>query len=312
MKSAPFNADGRGPATLVAPLVARYNASMSTAAPPGSASAPVPVRVAALQLSSQDSLSENLERVDALVNRASSAGAKIVVLPENFAYFGNEKGKRAVAERLGDNDAPIQAALRRLARREGVTIIAGGFPERSADADRPYNTSACYDPQGELVAAYRKIHLFDVDLGNHGSLCESATTSPGKEIVVAPLPSLALSVGLTICYDLRFPELYRALVDHGADSITVPAAFTLYTGKDHWHPLLRARAIESQCYVIAAAQWGKHPEGRATYGHALIADPWGTVVAEASDCVGFASADIDLDFQRTVRARVPALTHRRL
>lgn len=271
-----------------------------------------PIRVAALQLSSQASVSENLERVDALVARASASGAKLVVLPENFAYFGNEGGKRSAAERLGDNGAPIQSALQRLARRDSIAIVAGGFPERSADPDRPYNTSACYDASGELVAAYRKIHLFDVDLGNHGSLCESATTTPGKEIVVAPLPALALSVGLTICYDIRFPELYRAVVDHGADIITVPAAFTLYTGKDHWHPLLRARAIESQCYVVAAAQWGKHPEGRATYGHSLIVDPWGTVVSEASDTVGFAIADIDLQFQREVRGRVPSLTHRRL
>lgn len=273
---------------------------------------PRPVRVAALQLSSQESLSENLTRLDAVVTAARRAGAELVVLPENFAYFGNEDGKRAVAERLGDKDAPIQSALRRLAQREGVALIAGGFPERNADPERPYNTSACYDAHGELVAAYRKIHLFDVDLGSHGSLCESANTTPGKEIVVAPLPALGLSVGLSICYDVRFPELYRALVDHGADLITVPAAFTLYTGKDHWHPLLRARAIESQCYVVAAAQWGKHSQNRATFGHALIVDPWGTVVAEASDRVGFASADIDLAFQGEVRARVPSLSHRRL
>lgn len=273
-------------------------------------SSAAPLRVAALQLSSQASVAENLERVDQLVARARQAGASLVVLPENFAYMGNEAGKRALAERLGDREAPIQAALRRLAAREHVALIAGGFPERSGDVDRPYNTSACFDPEGELVASYRKIHLFDADLRSHGSLCESANTTPGKELVVAPL--LGVSVGLSICYDVRFPELYRALVDHGAELLTVPAAFTLYTGKDHWHPLLRARAIESQCYVVAPAQWGKHPEGRATFGHSLIVDPWGTVIAEASDTIGMAVADVDLAFLREVRARVPSLAHRRL
>lgn len=281
-----------------------YKQRMSTTESPSS------LRVAALQLSSQESVSQNLERVDSLVTRAREGGASLVVLPENFAYMGDESGKRAIAERIGDREAPIQSALRRLAQREGVALIAGGFPERSSDPDRPYNTSACFDPKGELVATYRKIHLFDVDLRSHGTLCESANTTPGKEIVVAPL--LGVSVGLSICYDVRFPELYRALVDHGAEVITVPAAFTLYTGKDHWHPLLRARAIESQCYVVAAAQWGKHPGNRATFGHALIVDPWGTVVAEASDTIGIASAEVDLAFLREVRARVPSLTHRRL
>jgi predicted amidohydrolase len=269
---------------------------------------PTSVRVSALQLSSQDSLSDNLGQVEALIMRARKAGSSLVVLPENFAYMGPEKGKRALAERLGDPQAPIQALLRRLAQREGVGVVAGGFPELSGDPDRPYNTSACYDPSGELVAVYRKLHLFDVDLRGHGSLCESQSTTAGKDVVVARL--LGLSLGLSICYDLRFPELYRALVDQGAEVLTVPAAFTLYTGKDHWHPLLRARAIESQCYVVAAAQWGKHPEGRATYGHALIADPWGSVVAEASDQVGLASADLDLGFLREVRSRVPSLSHR--
>jgi predicted amidohydrolase len=268
------------------------------------------LRIAALQLSSQESLAQNLEQVDALVARAAASGAELVVLPENFAYMGPESGKRSLAERLGDEAAPIQSALRRLAQRHRLGLIAGGFPERSADADRPYNTSAYFTPSGELAATYRKIHLFDVDLGKHGTLCESANTSPGSEVVT--LRSGGFGVGLSICYDLRFPELYRRLVDGGAEVLTVPAAFTLYTGKDHWHVLLRARAIESQCYVVAAAQWGKHPEGRATYGHALIADPWGTVIAEASDCIGLVCADIERSFLNDVRSRVPSLQHRRL
>lgn len=265
--------------------------------------------VAAVQMSAQQSLTENLARMQELTARAARAGAKLVVLPENFAYFGPEAGKIEHAERLGD-PGPIQAALSEAARRERVTLIAGGFPEASADPARPFNTSACYDPSGQRVAAYRKIHLFDVDLRTHGSLCESANTSPGTEVVTTPVDGFV--VGLSICYDLRFPELYRALVDRGAEILTVPAAFTLYTGKDHWHVLLRARAIEAQCYVVAAAQWGRHPENRATFGHALIADPWGSVIAEASDREGFALATIERSFLSEVRTRVPSLKHRRI
>jgi predicted amidohydrolase len=268
------------------------------------------LRVAALQLSSQEAVSENLERVDVLVAAAARAGAELCVLPENFAYMGPEAGKLQLAERVGDADAPIQAALRRIAARERVAIVAGGFPERSADPERPFNTSACFAADGELVTAYRKIHLFDVDLRSHGSQCESRNTSGGRDVVVARL--LGFGVGLSICYDLRFPELYRALVDQGAEILTVPAAFTLYTGKDHWHVLLRARAIEAQCYVVAAAQWGRHPEGRATFGHALIADPWGTVTAEASDQLGFALGRVEREFLHEIRTRVPSLAHRRL
>ncbi len=272
--------------------------------------APHSLRVAALQLSSQDQLAQNLEQVDALVAAAARAGAELVLLPENFAYMGDEAGKRALAERLGDPAAPVQRALRRLAEREHVGVLAGGFPERSGDADRPFNTSVLFTPDGELAATYRKMHLFDVDLRAHGSLCESNTTTAGSEAVVAPFRGFNL--GLSICYDLRFPELYRRLVDLGAEILTVPSAFTLYTGKDHWHVLLRARAIEAQCYVVAAAQWGRHSQGRSTFGHALIVDPWGAVIAEASDRIGLVVADIERSFLQEIRARVPSLLHRRL
>lgn len=268
------------------------------------------LRVAALQLSSQEHLAQNLERVDALVARAAKAGAELVVLPENFAYMGTGEGRCRIAERLGDVNAPIQSAIGRLAQRERFAIVAGGFPELSTDPERPFNTSACFAATGELLTVYRKIHLFDVDLRSAGSLCESRNMTAGKEVVVARVSGFG--VGLSICYDVRFPELYRRLVDDGAEILTVPAAFTLYTGKDHWHVLLRARAIEAQCYVVAAAQWGRHPEGRTTFGHALIADPWGTVVAEASDQIGFALATIDREFLHEVRSRVPSLAHRRL
>ena len=268
------------------------------------------LRVAALQLSSQESVSENLARVDELSARAARAGAELVVLPENFAYMGPPATSHRHAERIQQPDAPIQGALRRIAQREHVAIVAGGFPELSADPARPFNTSLAISPDGEVVSAYRKIHLFDANLRTHGSLCESDSMTPGNEVTVARL--CGFGVGLSICYDVRFPELYRKLVDQGAEILTVPAAFTLYTGKDHWHVLLRARAIEAQCYVVAAAQWGKHSENRATFGHALIADPWGTVIAEASDQIGFALASVEREFLQEIRTRVPSLRHRRL
>lgn len=266
--------------------------------------------VAALQLNSQDSLPDNLRRLEAVAHDAAASGAELLLLPENFAYMGLDGGKRLIAEKLGDEAAPIQSAVRAIARRERVTIIAGGFPEIAPDPTRPYNTSFVVDPSGAIVASYRKIHLFDVDLRSHGALSESATTSSGEDVTVCSVGGF--EVGLSICYDLRFPELYRALVARGAEVLTVPAAFTLYTGKDHWHVLLRARAIESQCYVVAAAQWGKHPGDRATFGHALVVDPWGTVIAEASDRVGFVRAVIERSFIQEVRERVPSLQHRRL
>lgn len=268
------------------------------------------LRVAALQLSSQADLAENLAKVEALVTEAAQRGAELALLPENFAYFGPEGGKREFAERLGDPEAPVQRALKQLAARLRIGILAGGFAERSGDAERPFNTSLLLTRDGEVAAVYRKIHLFDVDLRAQGSACESLTTTPGGDVVVAPFGGFNL--GLSICYDLRFPELYRKLVERGADVLTVPAAFTQYTGKDHWHVLLRARAIEAQSYVIAPAQWGKHPENRLTFGHALIVDPWGTVIAEASDRVGVVIADVERNFLDEVRSRIPSLQNRRL
>jgi len=268
------------------------------------------LRVAALQLSSQADVAENLAKIEALVTEAAQRGAELALLPENFAYFGPEGGKREFAERLGDLEAPVQRALKQLATRLRIGILAGGFAERSSDAERPFNTSLLLTRDGEVTAVYRKIHLFDVDLRAQGSACESLTTTPGSDVVVAPFAGFNL--GLSICYDLRFPELYRKLVERGADVLTVPAAFTQYTGKDHWHVLLRARAIEAQSYVVAPAQWGKHPENRLTFGHALIVDPWGTVIAEASDRVGFVIADVERNFLDEVRSRIPSLQNRRL
>lgn len=268
------------------------------------------LRVAAVQLGCQDDVEQNLATCRRMIEAAAAESARVVVLPENFAYLGPETGKRELAERLGDMKAPIQGMLAGAARETGVIIVAGGFPEASGDAKRPHNTCAVVAPSGEIVASYRKIHLFDVELPDGTQLLESVATLAGSEPVVVELEGFRF--GLSICYDLRFPELYRALVERGAEVLLVPAAFTLQTGKDHWHPLLRARAIESQAWVVAAAQWGRHPKGRASYGHSLVADPWGTVVAQASDGVGVIVADLDRAYLERVRTTLPSLKHRRM
>lgn len=266
--------------------------------------------VAAIQLNSQDDVQSNLAICRQWVSEAARQGARVVVLPENFAYLGAEQGKRAIAERLGDSRAPIQRALAEMCRNTGVTLIAGGFPEASGDRDRPYNSCLVVSPDGTIAATYRKIHLFDVVLPDGQQILESTASSAGDEPVVVDVEGFR--VGLSICYDLRFPELYRRLVAEGAELIVVPAAFTLQTGKDHWHVLLRARAIETQCWFVAAAQWGKHPKDRASYGHSLVVDPWGTVVCECSDRVGMVLASLDREYLTRVRTMLPSLTHRRL
>jgi predicted amidohydrolase len=264
---------------------------------------------AVIQLSSQDDVSRNLARMTALVGEAARAGAQLIALPENFAYLGDDDGKRAVAEKV-DGSGPILDAVARAAREHDVHIVAGGLPERSNDAGRPFNTSVLVDPRGAVVAVYRKVHLFDVELPDGTSLRESASTSAGHETVVARVRDVPL--GMSVCYDVRFPELYRALERRGARIVTVPAAFTVTTGRDHWHVLLRARAIENQLFVLAPAQHGKHPRGRQTYGKSLIVDPWGDVLAQCGEGEGFAVARLDLAYQDRVRAALPCLAHRRL
>jgi predicted amidohydrolase len=269
------------------------------------------LRVAAVQMSSQDDLAVNLARAAELIGRAAAEGTKMVLLPENFAYMGPEDGKRAVAEPVEDVPAgPILAAIADAARRAGVHVIAGGMPEKSADAARPFNTCAVIAPSGNVIARYRKVHLFDVEVGDGQRYCESAATTAGDSTLTVAVDGF--SIGLSVCYDLRFPELYRKLVAAGAEVIVVPAAFTLATGKDHWHVLLRARAIESQAYVVAAAQWGAHPRGRRTYGKSLVVDPWGEVVAQCSEGEGVVHADVDRAYLAHVRTTLPSLSHRRL
>lgn len=264
--------------------------------------------VAAAQLNSQADVARNLEACRALVERAKRRGAELVLLPENFAFFGPENDKRQVAESLADGT--VARAIRDMAREHALYVIGGGFPERTADAARPHNTLLAAGPDGKDLATYRKIHLFDVQLGSAGSYAESDATSAGAEVAIAEVAGFKL--GLSICYDLRFPELYRALSDRGAEVLLVPAAFTLHTGKDHWHVLLRARAIEAQAFVVAAAQYGSHPGNRQTYGHSLVVDPWGTVIAEAADGVGLVTATLERARLESVRRSLPSLTHRRL
>jgi predicted amidohydrolase len=271
---------------------------------------------AVIQLSCQDDVGKNLARVRHWVAEAARAGARVVGLPENFAFMGQEAGKRAIAE---DVDAvspgPIVATLREVAREAGVFLVAGGMPEKSDDAERPYNTSLLVSPEGKVVARYRKIHLFDVDLPDGTSLKESRATAAGPTGALTLADIDGASLGMTVCYDVRFPELYRALERKGARVVTVPAAFTLTTGKDHWHVLLRARAIENQIFVLAPAQTGKHVHAggiRQTYGKSLIVDPWGDVLAQCGEGEGMAIARLDFAYQDSVRAGLPSLKHARL
>jgi predicted amidohydrolase len=263
-----------------------------------------------VQLNSRGDVSENLAQCGRWANLALKSRPDLILLPENFAFLGSEAQKCAIAERLGDVAAPIQQRVISMARRTQATVVAGGFPERSADPRRPYNTCAAFAPSGRLVAAYRKIHMFDADLPSGQKLRESETTTPGLDPAVAQVRNV--TVGLSVCYDLRFPELYRAQVDLGAELLLVPAAFTSETGPHHWQVLLRARAIESSAWVVAANQWGEHGLGRISYGHSSVVDPWGTVVAELAEQAGVVTWTIDLEWTKSCRQRLPSLQHRRL
>jgi nitrilase len=252
----------------------------------------------------------NLALADRLIGDAALDGCKLAVLPENFALMPRHgRDKNAHAEEPGGGT--IQDFLSDAAKRHGLWIIAGSMPLRSPDKDRVYGASVVVDDTGETRKIYRKIHLFDVDLPDHEeSYRESHSMFAGDELALVETP--AGRIGLTICYDLRFPELYRALVDAGATVFTVPAAFTAVTGAAHWRVLLRARAIENLAYVIAPGQYGEHPGDRSTFGHSLICDPWGRILAEQADGDGFVAADIDPTMIRKLRQDFPALANRRM
>ena len=264
--------------------------------------------VACVQLRSGPDIAANLARVDHWVGKAAAHGAVLVATPENTTLLTSPERKVALAEAL---DGPTHLALGEIARRHGVWLLVGSVAEACAvDARRCHNTSVLYDSAGTLVAHYRKLHLFDIDLADGTHFRESAHIAPGDDVVVADTPVGLL--GLSICYDLRFPELYRRLVDAGAELISVPSAFTLTTGRDHWHALLRARAIEAQAYVLAPAQEGPHRPGRHSYGHSLIVDPWGPVLADCADGEGVVLGEVDLGRVAEVRRGMPVGGHRRL
>jgi deaminated glutathione amidase len=270
---------------------------------------PVRFLAACVQLTSRADVTENLRTAVRLAAEARARGAELVVLPENFAFMGvHEDDKLPHAETLPDG-GPILAALREIAA-TGLWVVGGGMPERSAEAGKVHNTAVVIAPSGDLIAKYRKIHLFDIAIPGAAEFRESRTVVAGQDVVTCELPFGTL--GLSICYDLRFPELYRALTRAGARIAVVPAAFTLHTGKDHWRPLLQARAIENQLYVLAPAQVGRAHEQRICWGHSLVVDPWGTVLAEAPDRPCVVLAEIDTEAQDRVRRELPCLSHARL
>ncbi|HEV7134696.1 MAG TPA: carbon-nitrogen hydrolase family protein [Gaiellaceae bacterium] len=263
------------------------------------------IRVACVQMTSRQDKAANLERAAALVARAASTGADIVVLPEKWNLVGSADDYRAAAEPIAGGVST--GAMSEWARTLGITLVGGSITERRDGREKLSNTSCVFDPDGELVAVYRKIHLFDVEVGGH-VYRESEAEEPGDEPVVAH--GEGWSIGLTVCYDVRFPELYRILALQGAELATVPAHFTTPTGKDHWHVLLRARAIENQYYVAAAAQVGETIAGKPAYGRSLIVDPWGIVLAQAPDEETVITAEIDRARLRDVRAKLPSLANR--
>lgn len=267
------------------------------------------MKIAAVQMVSTPDVARNLADAGRLVAQAADAGARLVALPEYFCLMGQrDDDKLAIAET--DGDGPIQAFLAETARRHGVWLVGGTLPIRAATKDRVRNACCVYDPEGARVARYDKIHLFAFDNGRE-RYDEGRVLEAGNEPVA--FDAGGLRVGLSVCYDLRFPELYRALMRPAAcDLLVVPAAFTYTTGQAHWELLLRARAVENQCHVLASAQGGLHENGRRTWGHSLVADPWGELLAVHAEGEGIALADAALQRRDAVREQLPALAHRRL
>jgi predicted amidohydrolase len=263
---------------------------------------------AVVQLQSTSDAEGNWQSASALVERAARLGARFVATPENTNFLGPHEEKVRRAEPL---DGPTCTRFAELAARCNIHLLLGSYNEASPVKDRCYNTSVLFAPHGEIVGTYRKIHLFDVDVSEEVRFRESATIVAGEVPVCLRTPLAGF--GLSICYDLRFAELYQALRELGADILTVPSAFTLTTGKDHWYPLLRARAIETQCWVLAPAQSGRHDDQglRHSYGHSLIIDPWGQVRASVAEGPGLAIAEIDLAQVARVRKAIPVQEHRR-
>jgi predicted amidohydrolase len=266
--------------------------------------------VACIQMASGPNVGANLLEAERLIGMAVDKGAKLAVLPENFAIMGKDESDK-VAVRESPEGGPIQDFLSQQAVKQGIWLVGGTVPLQ-ADVDNKIR-AACllYDDQGKRIARYDKIHLFDVSvLGSDENYTESETIEPGDRVVVADTPFGKL--GLAVCYDLRFPELFRTMVDQGVEIIALPSAFTAITGKAHWETLVRARAIENVCFVMAAGQGGYHVNGRETYGHSMIVDPWGQIMNELANGSGLVCADIDLQRLRNVRRAFPCLEHRNI
>ncbi len=263
------------------------------------------IRVACVQMTSRADKAANLETAERLVSQAAATGADVVVLPEKWNAIGDAALYHATAEPLEGGESVV--AMSTWARTHGVTLVGGSIAERREGREKLSNTCLVFDSDGEVVATYRKIHLFDVEVGGV-VYRESEAEEPGEEAVVAEAEGWKL--GLSVCYDVRFPELYRILALEGAHVVTVPAHFTTPTGKDHWHVLLRARAIENQLYVVAAAQIGETLPGKPAYGRSLIVDPWGLVLAQAADEETVISAELDRVHLESIRAKLPSLANR--
>lgn len=267
------------------------------------------MRVAAVQLNSTEDVAANLRAADSLVREAANRGARLVLLPEKWNVLGRGEAMARAAEALGPEPGPALGWARDLARDLEIDLIAGSVVERRAQRDRSANTSVHFGPDGGVRAVYRKLHMFDVEVDGV-RYAESEREEPGDEVVVSELAD-GIRLGMSICYDVRFPELYRELSNRGAQILVVPSAFTLATTRDHWEVLLRARAIENQCFVIAANQIGPHPPDHRSGGRSMIIDPWGLVLGTASDSEGVVLADLDFARLEDIRRRLPALSHRR-
>lgn len=268
------------------------------------------LKVAAVQMASGPNTTANLIETERLIGLSAEAGAGLIVLPENFAFMGQQdRDLLRLAE--DDGDGQLQDFLAKMARRYGVWLVGGTVPIRTDDPERVRSAALIYSAQGDRVARYDKLHLFDAVLpGGDERYQESATIAPGEQSPVVDTPFGRL--GVLICYDLRFPETARRMVDSGLEILAVPAAFTAQTGKAHWEILVRARAVENLAYVIAAAQGGFHLSGRETYGHSMVVDPWGNVLAEVARGVGQVCCTLDRDRQAFLRKTFPVLEHRRL
>jgi predicted amidohydrolase len=262
------------------------------------------MKIGIIQMNTQGDKSRNLQFAEAGIDKLAKEGADLITMPEMFNYLGPDEQMLANAEPI---DGPSLMRLQKKAKENSVFVHCGSILEQREE--RSFNTSVVFDRSGEKVAQYSKIHLFDIEIPGGIVYKESDVVTPGQEIVTFDCEGV--TVGLSICYDIRFPELYRELAERGASLILIPAVFTLMTGKDHWEPLIKARAIENLCYVAASGNWGMCPPKYNSYGHSMVVNPWGTMLAQAADCETTIAADLDFELMHSIREKLPALKHRR-